>query len=215
MTVINKLENLMVSNEQIVNDDFKNLFKVNKGLWIFILIDFLVFIGLLAYHLSNGFEYKNEFVFAKSQLLFSFGFFNTIILLTSGLTIGLSKVALFNKNNFLSTVFVFVTFMFAMIFIANRAIDCTYLLNNGYMFGSDAFSNLSVGLSSFFTTYFLIYFIFMIHLFAGIVFLVILLLNLIKDVDEKLKYIKLNFTVVYWSYLSMIWAFIFPILFLI
>lgn len=202
----------MVSNEQIVNNYFKNLYKVNKGLWIFIFIDFLVFMGLLTYHLSNGFEYKNEFVFAKSQLLFSFGLFNTIILLCSGLTIGLSKVALSNKNIFLSTIFLFITFVFAMIFIAIRAIDCTYLFGNGYLFGTDGFANLSAGLSSFFSTYFIIYFVFMVHLFAGIVFL---LLNLVKDVDETVKYSKLNFTVVYWSYLTMIWAFIFPILFLI
>lgn len=204
----------MPSNEKIVNDDFQSLFRINKGLLAFIFIDFLIFLGLLAYHISNGFEFKDEFAIAKSQLLLSFGFFNIVILLTSGLSIGLSRVALFNKNNFLAIVFVFVTFVLAMLFIANRAIDCTYLFGKGFLFGTEAFASLSAGVASFFTTYFVIYFFFMAHLFVGIIFVLMLLSNLIKDLDEKSKHSSLSFTVVYWNYLTMIWVFIFPILFL-
>ncbi len=205
----------MSSNEQIVNEDSQNLFKVNKGMWVFIFIDFLLFAGLLAYHYLSGSDLQNEYTFAKSQLLLSFGFFNTVILLTSGLTMGLSKVAAFNKNSFLSTVFVFVTFVFAMLFIANRAIDCTYLFGKGYLFGTEAFANLSAGLSLFFTSYFIIYFFFMAHLLVGIILLSMLLFNLIKDIPVADKHLKLNFTVIYWSYLTLVWAFVFPILFLI
>ena len=203
----------MSSNEQIVNEDSQNLFKVNKGMWVFIFIDFLLFAGLLAYHYLNGSDLQKEYSFAQSQLLFSFGFFNTIILLTSGLTVGLSKVAAFNKNDFLSIVFVFVTFVFTMLFIANRVIDCTYLYGKGFLYGTEAFANLSAGLSLFFTSYFIIYFFFMAHLLLGVVLLSMLLINLIKDIPTKDKHSKLNFTVIYWSYLTMIWAFVFPILF--
>jgi len=205
----------MSSNEQKVNEDSQNLFRVNKGMWVFIFIDFLLFAGLLAYHYLNGSDFQNEYNFAQSQLLFSFGFFNTIILLTSGLTMGLSKVAAFNKNDFLSIVFVFVTFVFAMLFMANRAIDCAYLFGKGYLYGTEAFVNLSAGLSLFFTSYFIIYFFFMAHLIVGLVLLSMLLLNLINDTPTAEKHSKLNFTVIYWSYLTMIWAFIFPILFLV
>lgn len=205
----------MSSNEQIVSEDYQNLFKVNKGIWIFIFIDFLLFAGLLAYHFSSGGDLQKEFAFGQSQLLFSFGVLNTIILFTSGLTIGLSKVAAFNKNDFLSIIFVFVTFILSMLFLVNRAIDCTYLLGKGFLFGTESFAELSDGLSLFFTNYFVIYFFFMIHLFIGIILLVMLFINLIKDIEPKDKFVKLNFTVIYWSYLTMIWVFVFPILFLI
>ena len=205
----------MSSNEQIVSEDFQNLFRVNKGMWIFIFIDFLLFAGFLGYHISSGMEFGNDFAFGRSQLLQSFGFINIIILLTSGLTMGLSKVAAFNKNNFLSIVFVFVTFVLAMIFISNRAIDCTYLFGKGFLFGADSFSELNNGLSTFFTSYFLIYFLFMIHLFVGVIMLVMLLLNLIKAEEQNNRFAKLNFTVIYWSYLTLVWVVIFPVLYLI
>ncbi|MDA3861712.1 MAG: hypothetical protein PF445_10835 [Melioribacteraceae bacterium] len=205
----------MSSNEQIVNEDSQNLFRVHKGMWVFIFIDFILFAGLLAYHYLNGSDLQNEYSFAKSQLLFSFGFFNTIILLTSGLTMGLSKVAAYNKNDFLSIVFVFITFVFAMLFIANRAIDATYLYGKGFQFGTETFANLSAGLALFFTSYFVIYLFFMLHLFAGIILLSMLMFNLIKDIPITDKHSKLNFTVIYWSYLTMVWAFVFPILFLV
>ena len=205
----------MSSNEQIVNKDSQNLFKVNKGMWVFIFIDFILFAGLLTFHYLSGNDLQNEFTFAKSQLLISFGFVNTIILLTSGLTMGLSKVAAYNKNDFLSIVFVFITFVFAMLFIANRAIDCTYLYGKGFLYGTEAFANLSAGLSLFFTSYFIIYFFFMAHILIGVILLSMLLFNLIKDIPIEDKYSKLNFTVIYWSYLTFVWAFVFPILFLV
>ncbi len=125
----------MSSNEQVVIEDSQNLFWIDKWVWIFIPINFLLFAGLLAYHYSTGLDYRMEYQFAQSQLLISFGFFNTIILLTSGLTMGLSKVAAYNKNDFLSIVFVFTTFVFAMLFLSVRAIDCTYLYGQGYLLG--------------------------------------------------------------------------------
>ncbi len=205
----------MSSNEKLVTEDSQNLFKVHKGMWVFIFLDFLLFAGLLAYHYSNGADFTKEYSFAQSQLLQSFGFFNTIILLTGGLTMGLAKVAAFEKNNFLSIVFVLVTFTFAMLFLTNRAIDCTFLYGKGYLFGTEAFENLSAGLSQFFTTYFIIYFTFMAHLFIGIILLSMLLINLIKDIPAKDKNLKLNFTVIYWSYLTIVWVVVYPILFLI
>ncbi len=205
----------MSSNEQIVSEEYQNLFKVNKGMWIFIFIDSLLFAGLLAYHFSSGVDFQKEFAFGKSQLLFSFGVLNTIILVTSGLTLGLSKVAAFNKNEFLSMIFVFVTFLFAMLFFANRAIDCTYLFDKGFLFGTESFINSSEGVALFFTSYFVINFIFSIHLFIGIILLIMLLINLLKDDEQKDRFAKLNFTVIYWNYLTMIWVFIFPFLFLI
>jgi len=205
----------MSSNEQIVSEDYQNLFRVNQGMWIFIFIDFLLFAGLLAYHFSNGGDFQKEFASAQSQLLFSFGVLNSIILFTSGLTMGLSKVAAFNKNDFLSMVFIFVTLMLAMLFLANRAIDCAYLFEKGFLYGTESFVTVSEGIALFFTTYFVIYFIFMVHLLIGIVLLIMSLISFVKNIEPKDKYAKLNFTVIYWSYLTMIWVFIFPILFLI
>ncbi|MCF6271450.1 MAG: cytochrome c oxidase subunit 3 [Melioribacteraceae bacterium] len=205
----------MSSNEQIVSEDYQNLFRVNKGMWIFIFIDFLLFAGLLAYHFLSGGDFQNEFAFGKSQLLFSFGVLNTIVLFTSGLTIGLSKVAVFNKNDFLSTIFIFITFIFAMLFFANRAIDCSYLFDKGFLLGTETFISSSKGVALFFTTYFIINFIFTLHLLIGIILLIMLLIDSMKDLEPKDKFAKLNFTVIYWNYLTIIWVFIFPILFLI
>ncbi len=64
-------------------------------------------------------------------------------------------------------------------------------------------------------SYFIVYFFFMAHVLVGLVLLVILLFKLIKDIPDEEKYSKLNFTVIYWSYLTMVWAFVFPILFLV
>lgn len=205
----------MSSDETLVNEDSQNLFAVSKWMWVFIFVDFIIFATLLAYHFQNSSDFPSEYIFAKTQLLFSFAFFNTIILLTASLSMGLSKVAALNKNSFLSIVFVFVAFVLAMLFIANRAIDCTYLAGKGFQFGTDAFAELSTGLASFFTSYFIVYFLFMAHLLVGIILLVLLLLKLIKDIPTEEKYSKLNFTVVYWSYLTIVWVVVFPVLFLI
>ena len=205
----------MPFDDQKIDEKNSDLFSVNKGMWIFILLDFILFAGLLIYHFIGGLDFQTEYSFAKSELLLSFGFFNTIILLTSGLTMGLAKVAALDKNKFLSMVFISVTVIFGLLFIVNRVIDCTYLAGKDYLYGLESFESLSEGLSLFFTSYFFTYFIFLLHLFAGLVMLFITLLKLIKTEEISKEFSKLNSTVVYWSYLTMIWIFIFPILFLI
>jgi len=205
----------MSSLDQVNIEDNSNLFSVNKGMWIFIFFDLILFAGLLIYHYLGGIDFPTEYSFAKSELLLSFGTVNTIILLTSGLTMGLSKVAAIEKNKFLSMVFVTVTFTFGLLFVINRIIDCAYLGEFGYLYGTDAFSNLSNGLAIFFSTYFFSYFIFMAHLLVGLVLLLMLLMSLVKNEDVKDSFVKLNTTLVYWSYLTLIWLFIFPVLFLI
>ncbi|NOX66991.1 MAG: hypothetical protein GXO85_14645 [Chlorobi bacterium] len=205
----------MSFDDQIIDEKNSNLFSVNRGMWIFIFFDFILFAGLLIYHYISGLDFQAEYDFAKSELLLSFATFNTIILLTSGLTIGLSKVAALDKNKFLSMIFISVTFIFGLLFMVNRLIDCVYLAGKGYQYSLESFANLSEGLSIFFTTYFFAYFIFMLHLVIGLVLLLILLIILARTDEISKVYTKLNSVVIYWSYLTMIWLFIFPMLFLI
>ncbi len=205
----------MSLDNQIAFKQSSSSYSVNKGIWIFIFMDFILFLGLLIYHYISGLDFKTEYTFARSELLLSFATFNTIILLSCGLTITLAKVSAMNKNKFLSIVFVSVTFVFALIFMVNRLIDCVYLAGKGYQYGLEFFGNLNEGLSLFFTSYFFVYFIFMIHIVIGLILLLLLLMKLSKTEEINDVYVKLNSTVIYWNYLTVIWLFIFPMLFLI
>ncbi|MEN8194720.1 MAG: cytochrome c oxidase subunit 3 [Bacteroidota bacterium] len=200
---------------QIVDKKNSVLFPVNKGMWIFIFFDFILFLGLILFHYLNGLDFPKEYDFAKSELLFSFAVLNTFILITSGLTIGLSKVAAHDKNKFLSTVFISITVIFGLLFVAGRATDCVYLAGKGYQYGLESFEVLNDGISIFFTSYFFTYFVFMLHLLIGLVMLLILLVRLVRTDEISTMYAKLNSTAIYWSYLVMVWIFIFSMLFLI
>ncbi len=90
------------------------------GMWLFLFTELLLFGGLFLVYAVYRHEYIDQFRVAALALNTTVGALNTIILLTSSLTVALSIAALQKGNKNLSIMLLFMTNILAFAFMVNK-----------------------------------------------------------------------------------------------
>ena len=90
------------------------------GMWLFLFTELLLFGGLFLLYAIYLNKYPDEFHYASGQLDRFVGAFNTVILLTSSLTMVLSVGSLQRNSNKLSILFLVITLLLAVAFLVNK-----------------------------------------------------------------------------------------------
>lgn len=92
-------------------DDFGS----KMGMWLFLFTEILLFGGLFILYASYRFIYPDAFVVAAAELDLFMGGINTVILLTSSLTVVLGIVALQKGHKKLSLSMLWITIAFGLL----------------------------------------------------------------------------------------------------
>ena len=103
-------------HQHVHRDDFG----AKMGMWLFLFTELLLFGGLFVLYLGYRVQYFKSFQLAAKDLNLTVGTFNTIILLTSSLTMALSIVALQKKQKILSLILLGTTILAAFGFLINK-----------------------------------------------------------------------------------------------
>jgi|TARA_B100001996_G_scaffold381438_1_gene370862 cytochrome c oxidase subunit 3 len=130
---------------------------------------------------------------------------STIVILLSSISIWFAKKNI-KKNNISNTsLWLFITFGLGIIFIISQFSGFRELISQGYFF---------TGAQSTITTSFLyvLTVLHLIHLFAGIIVLIVVIINNYKN---KYKIEKLGFelAVTFWHFLGVLWIYLFVFLY--
>lgn len=130
---------------------------------------------------------------------------STIVILLSSISIGIAKKNI-KKNNISNTsLWLLITFSLGIIFIGSQFSGFRELISQGYFF---------TGAQSTITTSFLyvLTVLHLIHLFAGIIVLIVVMINNYKN---KYKIEKLGFelAVTFWHFLGVLWIYLFVFLY--
>ena len=130
---------------------------------------------------------------------------STIVILLSSISIWFAKKNI-KKNNISNTsLWLFITFGLGIIFIVSQFSGFRELISQGYFF---------TGAQSTITTSFLyvLTVLHLIHLFAGIIVLIVVMINNYKN---KYKIEKLGFelAVTFWHFLGVLWIYLFVFLY--
>ncbi len=130
---------------------------------------------------------------------------STIVILLSSISIWFAKKNI-KKNNISNTsLWLFITFGLGIIFIISQFSGFRELISQGYFF---------TGAQSTITTSFLyvLTVLHLIHLFAGIIVLIVVMINNYKN---KYKIEKLGFelAVTFWHFLGVLWIYLFVFLY--
>ncbi len=130
---------------------------------------------------------------------------STIVILLSSISIGIAKKNV-KKNNVSNTsLWLLITFGLGIIFIVSQFSGFRELISQGYFF---------TGAQSTITTSFLyvLTVLHLIHLFAGIIVLIVVMFNNYKN---KYKIQKLGFelAVTFWHFLGVLWVYLFVFLY--
>jgi cytochrome c oxidase subunit III len=185
------------------------------GMWIFIFTEILLFGGLFLVYAVMRARYSDEFHQAAHHLNAFIGAINTFVLLLSSMTVAMSITAVQKKNNKLAAWLLIATLLCAMVFLVNKYFEWGHKFHIQLYPGSDLMISLKHGAVMFFSLYFFMTGLHMLHLVVGGIILTIILVKVKKGTINNEHYTLLENGGLYWHLVDLIWIFLFPLLYLI
>ena len=185
------------------------------GMWLFLFTELLLFGGLFLAYAIYRFQNPEQFHLAAMEMNVAFGTINTIILLTSSLTVVLSISAIQKKNKFLSILYLVLTLVFALLFLVNKFFEWSHEISKGIYPGSEVLLSKSNGEILFFGLYYTMTGLHGIHVIIGMIILAFVLVFIIRDKITFDNNVKLENAGLYWHLVDAIWIFLFPLFYLI
>ena len=208
----------MVSTENSLNVEnhvHRDDIGARMGMWLFLFTELLLFGGMFLAYTVYRIKYPELFKLAGMEMNTFIGTINTIILLTSSLTMVLAIAALQKKNKFLSIVFLSSTLVFGLMFLINKYFEWSHEIHNGIYPGSDTLLEKKNGEILFFGLYYTMTGLHGLHVIIGMVVICFMLVFIIKDKITFDNYVKLENAGLYWHLVDVIWIFLFPLFYLI
>ncbi len=185
------------------------------GMWLFLFTELLLFGGMFLLYAGYRFQYPDDFKVAAAEMNTFIGAINTIILLTSSLSIALSIAALQRKQKRLAISLLLFTLFCGLAFLINKYFEWGHEISNGIYPKGPALDNMSGGEAMYFGLYYTMTGLHGLHVIVGMIFIAIVLGFVIKDKLTFDNYAKLENAGLYWHLVDIIWIFLFPLFYLI
>lgn len=177
--------------------------KTMTGFWLYLMTDCLLFGSLFAAFIvlrsGTAGGPSGADIFELPMVLVE-----TLILLTSSLTIGMALIALRRKNKPHLFSLLGLTFVFGAAFLAIELHEFSVLISEGYSWERSAF------LSAFF----LLVGTHGLHILFGLIWLAILLVVLVKKGITAKVTRQLAIFGLFWHFLDLVWIFVFTVVYL-
>ncbi len=177
--------------------------KTSLGFWIYMMTDCLLFMTLFC---TYAVLHEGTFGGPSSKDLFdlSTAFKETIILLVSSVTCGLSVLASVNSKKNQVIFWLAITGILGAVFVAIELLEFSQLVNEGHLWSESAF------LSSFFTlvgTHGL-------HISVGLLWIAVMIGQVFIKGITVITFRRLVLFSMFWHFLDLIWIFIFTFVYL-
>lgn len=185
------------------------------GMWVFLFTEVLLFGGMFLAYAVYRFQYPDLFKLAALELDTGMGTFNTIVLLTSSLTMVLAIVALQKNKTKLSLFYLASTIGLAFVFMVVKYFEWTSKFSHGIYPGSEELLNRTNGEILFFGLYFVMTGLHALHVIIGVIILAFMFVFIYRGSVTHDNYIKLENSGLYWHLVDLIWIFLFPLFYLI
>jgi cytochrome c oxidase subunit 3 len=185
------------------------------GMWLFLFTEMLLFGGLFLLYSVYRHGYPDEFHKAATDLDVTIGTINTLVLLTSSLTMALSVVALRSGKKRLSLILQCMTILLGALFLANKYVEWGAKIHHGIYPGSDFLLSKSKGVILFYGLYFVMTGIHGLHVVIGVGVLFCLFVFTLKGSVNSADFIQLENSGLYWHFVDIVWVYLFPLFYLI
>jgi cytochrome c oxidase subunit III len=184
------------------------------GMWLFLFTEMVLFGGLFLLYSAYRAKYTADFHRSGQELNAFIGVANTIILLTSSLSVAMSVTALQKGNKKLSLLCLGMTIVFGVAFLANKYIEWSAEIRHGMFPNSPELLNHPDGVKMFFGLYYSMTGLHGIHVVAGIILLSFIFDFVRRNRITASDYIKLENAGLYWHLVDIIWIFLLPLFYL-
>jgi len=185
------------------------------GMWLFLFTEILLFGGLFLLYAVYRTKHVAEFHAAAEGLNRLAGTANTLVLLTSSLTMALSIAELRKGRRGRSLLFQSLTIVFACVFLGVKYFEWSTKIGHGIFPDSPELMKLPKGEMLFYGLYFVMTGLHGVHVLAGIGVLIYMLISTVNGKITADDPIRLENSGLYWHLVDTIWVYLFPLFYLI
>lgn len=186
------------------------------GMWLFLGSETLLFAALFALYAAYRAMYPETFAEAAGHNAIAIGTINTVVLITSSLTVALSvgaiRAGLARKAGWLLAASV----VFGVAFLALKGVEYAAHFREGILPGSAYHFHemASAGANRFFTLYYLLTGLHALHVIAGMVMLTVASAACFRGRYDADYHTPVELFGLYWHLVDIIWIFLWPLLYL-
>jgi cytochrome c oxidase subunit III len=185
------------------------------GMWLFLFTEVILFGGMFIIYAVYRFGHYAEFQLAAKELDTFVGTVNTLILLTSSLTVALSIVALRDGRKGFSLTLVGLTILLAAAFLVNKYFEWQHKFDVGLFPGSPTLLEQPQGVILYFGLYFVMTGLHALHVIIGMGVLAYMYRAIQKGIVTAEAPVRLEAGGLYWHLVDIIWIFLFPLFYLL
>ena len=184
------------------------------GMWLFLFTELLLFGGLFLIYGVYRSMHEADFHHAAAELNVAMGVTNTIVLLTSSLTMVLSVSALQRGQIQRSLTWLWITLGCAATFLVIKYFEWKAKYDHHLFPGTDHIHELPHGEGLFFNLYFMMTGLHGIHVVIGMAIMFVVLFKIRSGAVNQDRYPMLEYTGLYWHLVDLIWVFLLPLFYL-
>jgi cytochrome c oxidase subunit 3 len=187
------------------------------GVWLFLVTEVLFFGGLFCAFAIFRSWYFQGFVEANHHLDIKLGATNTLVLISSSLTMALAVRGAQTNNKSATTALLLVTLACAFVFLGIKYVEYSHKFHEGLLpgkyFTAEGFH--APGGGAFFAVYFMMTGVHGAHIVIGIGLITWVLIKNMKGHFSERYYAPLESVGLYWHLVDLVWIYLFPLLYLV
>lgn len=191
-------------------DDFGS----RLGMWLFLVTEMVLFGGLFIAYSYMRSKYPAEFHHGGAELNATLGVTNTVVLLTSSLTVVLAIVAVQRGQRGRALAFLGTTLGLGAVFLCIKSVEWAAKFHHGLYPRAEHLGTLPQGEQVFFGLYFTMTGLHGVHVIAGLLVLSWVTVMVARNRVRADRYVHLENAGLYWHLVDVIWIFLLPLFYL-
>jgi len=187
------------------------------GMWLFLATELLLFGGLFVAYTVYRYMFSDTFIASSKLIETHYGAINTVVLITSSLTVALAHHAVENRKARKAALLLLASVGAGVIFLCIKAIEYSHHIHEGQLPGRYyGYAELQAhGAPMFWSLYFLMTGLHGLHVIIGMAVLTILALLCWRGHYDDGYSTPVELGGLYWHLVDLIWIFLFPLFYLI
>jgi heme/copper-type cytochrome/quinol oxidase subunit 3 len=169
------------------------------GIWWFLASEIVIFGGLICCYVLFRWRHP-EWGVEAAHTINAAGAFNTLVLLTSSLTVVLAHHAASHGHNRKAANYLGCTLAGGLIFLCVKVYEYSHEIGEGFV----------PARSLFWSFYYAMTGLHALHVVGGMVAILIVMLAVRKSRDPQ----RVEYVGIYWHFVDVVWIFLFPLLYL-
>jgi len=187
------------------------------GMWVFLVTEVMFFGGLLMAYLIYRIWYPEAWAEGSEELSIALGGFNTVVLITSSLTMALGvRSAQIGTPRatvkwLLITIALGLTFLVVKFFEYKEKFELNHVPGPNFRFEGPESPHVQI----FFSLYFALTGVHALHMVIGFVLLSVIATMAYRKKFSPEWYTPVELAGLYWHFVDIVWIFLFPLLYLV